>query len=296
MSFNVSAGGFEGPFDLLLRLVTRQKVDIGAVSISDIANQYLAEVERLRDMDLEVASDFVLVASTLLEIKAASLVPEELTAPPDADDEELDLTPDELRDLLVDRLVVYRQFKGVAASLEARALAESRMHPRTAGPDPEFADVMPDYLDGLPLVTLSQICARLDGRKERLLLESEHIAARRIPLETRVEQVDRIVTKRGTMTFDELVGEGAPVEQRVVSLLAILELHKRNSVHLEQRELFGTITIEHVRDAPVFSARDDAGELTVEGEGPEAQGRRDARPKDVGDPVEAPAACSAKGV
>jgi segregation and condensation protein A len=267
VSYHVSSGGFEGPFDLLLRLVTRQKVDIGAVSVSDIADQYLAEVERLHDLDLEVASDFVLVASTLLELKAASLVPEEIPSGTarEEDDEELELSPEQLRDILVERLIVYRQFKNVASALEARAAAEARMHPRTAGPESDFDGVSPNYLEGLPLITLAQICARLDGKREKFLLESEHIAAKRLPLETRVEEVDREVTRRGRMTFDELVEKNPTVENRVVSLLAILELHKRNSVRLEQKQLFGTIVIDHVSNAPAFDASRDAASLSIEG-------------------------------
>ncbi len=82
MSYRVSTQVYSGPFDLLLQLVTRQKVDIGAISISEVAEQYLAEAERIEALDLDVASDFLLVAATLLDIKAASLVPQEARAKP----------------------------------------------------------------------------------------------------------------------------------------------------------------------------------------------------------------------
>ena len=81
MSYRVSTQGYSGPFDLLLQLVSRQKVDIGSISIAEVAEQYLAEVERLEALDLDVASDFLLVAATLLDIKAASLVPEDADCP-----------------------------------------------------------------------------------------------------------------------------------------------------------------------------------------------------------------------
>ena len=140
MSFRVQTGSFSGPFDLLLSLVSRQKVDIGAISVAEVADQYLAEVERMGEMDLDVASDFVLVASTLLDIKAASLVPEDGAGRPRGDEEDeddlLDLSPDEARDVLVARLMAYKQFRNAGAALGARMEAESRMHPRTAGPDP----------------------------------------------------------------------------------------------------------------------------------------------------------------
>ena len=90
MSYRVSTQVYSGPFDLLLQLVTRQKVDIGAISISEVAEQYLAEAERIEALDLDVASDFLLVAATLLDIKAASLVPQEAPRKTDDDDEDDD--------------------------------------------------------------------------------------------------------------------------------------------------------------------------------------------------------------
>lgn len=136
MSFKVRTQSYSGPFDLLLQLVTRQKVTIGSISISEVANQYLAEVERMEDLDLDVASDFVLVASTLLDIKAASLVPAEPVSRnadvEDEDDADLEgLSPDEAREVLIARLIAYKQFRSAGAALGARLEAEGRMLPRT---------------------------------------------------------------------------------------------------------------------------------------------------------------------
>ena len=263
MSYKVSIGGFEGPFDLLLSLVSRQKVDVGAISISQIADQYMAELERMREVDLDVASDFVLVAATLLELKAAALTPEDEPVQTDGLEYE-DLTPDELREVLLARLITYRQFKGAALALAARSQTESLMRPCSVGLGEEFDQVTPDYLKGVPLADLAARCARLVGRKERILLQSEHIAARRIPLETRVEQVDRMLTNRGSMTFEELVADDSSTQNRVVSLLAILELHKRRSIALNQPELFGPILIERLQGAEPFVASRDAADLSVE--------------------------------
>ncbi len=245
MGYRVSTAGFEGPFDLLLQLVMRQKVDIGAVSVARIADQYLEEVGRMGDLDLEVASDFVLVAASLLDLKAASLVPEEEAPQPDEEEFE-NLTAEEIRDVLVARLIAYRQFRSAAHALGSRARAEARMHPRTAGPDPCFLNLMPDYLENVELDRLASICARFLGRRETLLLESEHIAAKRMPLETRVEQVDGRVRELRHLTFEDLLDDDTSVENRVVSMLAILELNKRHTVTIDQPELFGTITIDAV--------------------------------------------------
>lgn len=266
MSYRVSTQVYSGPFDLLLQLVTRQKVDIGAISISEVAEQYLAEVERIDALDLDVASDFLLVAATLLDIKAASLVPQDVprnTDEDDEDDEDLEelsaLDGDALREVLIQRLIAYKQFKGAAAALGARMQAESRMHPRVAGPDPEFLGLMPDYLAGITLRGLAVICADLDGKRQTFLLEAEHVAPHRVPLDLTVASVDRFTMAHQTCTFRELLDGDATTEQLVVTFLAMLELAKRGSLTLSQDEIFGTIQINRVEGAEAY----------VPGEGPE---------------------------
>lgn len=266
MSYRVSTQVYSGPFDLLLQLVTRQKVDIGAISISEVAEQYLAEVERIEALDLDVASDFLLVAATLLDIKAASLVPQETRRKSDDDDEDDEdleelsaLDGDSLREVLIQRLIAYKQFKGAAAALGARMQAESRMHPRVAGPDPEFLGLMPDYLAGITLRGLAVICADLDGKRQTFLLEAEHVAPHRVPLDLTVASVDRFTMAHQTCTFRELLDGDATTEQLVVTFLAMLELAKRGSLTLSQDEIFGTIQINRVEGAEAY----------VPGEGPE---------------------------
>lgn len=266
MSYRVSTQVYSGPFDLLLQLVTRQKVDIGAISISEVAEQYLAEAERIEALDLDVASDFLLVAATLLDIKAASLVPQETphkTDDDDEDDEDLEelsaLDGDALREVLIQRLIAYKQFKGAAAALGARVQAESRMHPRVAGPDPEFLGLMPDYLAGITLRGLAVICADLDGKRQTFLLEAEHVAPHRVPLDLTVASVDRFTMAHQSCTFRELLDGDATTEQLVVTFLAMLELAKSGSLTLSQDEIFGTIQINRVEGAEAY----------VPGEGPE---------------------------
>lgn len=266
MSYRVSTQVYSGPFDLLLQLVTRQKVDIGAISISEVAEQYLAEAERIEALDLDVASDFLLVAATLLDIKAASLVPQEApskSVEDDEDDEDLEelsvLDGDALREVLIQRLIAYKQFKGAAAALGARMQAESRMHPRVAGPDPEFLGLMPDYLAGITLRGLAVICADLDGKRQTFLLEAEHVAPHRVPLDLTVASVDRFTMANQSCTFRELLDGDATTEQLVVTFLAMLELAKRGSLTLSQDEIFGTIQINRVEGAEAY----------VPGEGPE---------------------------
>jgi segregation and condensation protein A len=243
VAYTVKTDVFEGPFDLLLHLVSRQKLDVGAISISMVADQYLEHIDRMTDLDLDVASDFLLVAATLLEIKAASLLPKEEAY---FGDELDDLSPEEARDILVARLLAYKQFKNAASELSARMEAEDRMHPRQAGLETEFLGLMPDYLEGLTLRGLAVICADLMHKREVFLLEAEHVASMPISLELHAESVRRRLKRQGSARFSEIVGEDATPELVVVTLLAILELYKRGLADVAQDALFGEIVITHL--------------------------------------------------
>ena len=251
MSYRVQIDAYQGPFDLLLQLVSRQKVDIGAISVTQIADQYLAEVERMQELDLDIASDFLVVAATLLQIKAASLVPAQERAAVELDDEEFaELSPEETRAILVARLVNYKKFKNAAAALGARMEAESRMHPRHAGIEERFLDLVPDYLQGVTLHGLAVICADIAARRETFLLEAEHIAAVPISMERHVEGIYRTMRSRSARTFSQLVGERPTPELLVVTFLAVLELYKRGVVSIEQGETFGEMELQMEPDAP----------------------------------------------
>ena len=260
MSYRVRTQAYSGPFDLLLQLVSRQKVTIGSISISEVANQYLEEVEAMADLDLDVASDFVLVASTLLDIKAASLVPDEpLRARDLGEDEEDDLeglSPDEAREVLIARLIAYKQFRSAASALGARADAEARMFGRTVGPDPEFLGLMPDYLEGITLRSLAVICADIDSRRETFLLEAEHVAPRRLPVALTIASVDRLVRGKGTVMFSDLIDGRDVPETIVANFLAILELYKRGLVSVRQDALFGDIEVSHIEGAAPYELDD----------------------------------------
>ncbi|SER61663.1 segregation and condensation protein A [Parafannyhessea umbonata] len=266
MSYKVKTKAFTGPFDLLLQLVSRQKVAIGSISIAEVADQYLAEVQNMGELDLEVASDFVLVASTLLEMKASSLVPthdvgsSHAVDEDDEDDDLSDLSPDEAREVLIARLIAYKQFRNAAAALGSRMEAEGRMEPRTAGPDPDFLGLMPDYLEGITLRSLAVICADLDSRRESFLLEAEHVAPRRLPIALTVASVDRVTRNHPLVSFTELLDGDLKPETVVATFLAILELSKRGSVTLSQAETFGEIDIARVEGAPPFEL--DKSDLT----------------------------------
>ena len=243
MSYRVRTDNFEGPFDILLYLVSRQRVDIGSINIADIADQYLEEISHMDMVDLDVASDFLLVASTLLEIKAASLIPRDRDA---EFDEVADLAPDEARDILVGRLLEYKKFKNAATMLEGREQVQSRLHARPFGVPVEFAGVMPDFLHDVPLDSLAYVAAQAFARRDVVLLESEHIAAKVEPVEVHIRALHSRIMNRKRLRFSELVDGSTPSAIVVVTFLAVLELYKRSMVTIRQDEQFGDIEIEYV--------------------------------------------------
>lgn len=257
MSYKVNTATYSGPFDLLLQLVSRQKVAIGSISISEVADQYLAEVDAMEELDLDVASDFVLVASTLLDMKAHALVPQDVSLKSSYDEDEYDdeldgLSPDEAREVLIARLIAYKQFRNAGAALGSRMEAESYMFPRSMGPDPDFLNLMPDYLEGITLRSLAVICADIDSKRETFLLEAEHVAPKRLPVALTVASVDRLTRSRGKVTFSELLdGQDTP-EIVVANFLAVLELFKRGLVRVQQDVIFGEIEIEHIEGADSY--------------------------------------------
>ena len=256
MSYHVKTHNFEGPFDILLYLVSRQRVDIGTIAVAEIADQYLEEIAKLENLDLDVASDFLLVASTLLELKAASLVPRDRD---EMEDEISELTPGEARELLISRLIEYKKFKNAATMLDARSKAQERMHPRPFGPDVEFTTAMPDFLQDVPLESLGFLAAGAFARREVVLLESEHIAAKQIPVEVHVKALHARIRNLKNMRFSQLVNAETPTPIVVVTFLAVLELYKRSMVDLEQDEQFGDISIKYIEGSGdlVFDGTDE---------------------------------------
>ena len=252
MSYRIRTDNFEGPFDLLLYLVSRQRVDIGTISLAEITDQYLQAISDLEQVDLDVASDFLLVAATLLEIKAESLVPRQHD---EVDEEILQLAPSEARNILVIKLVEYKKYKNIAAMLESRAKAQERMHARPFGPDVEFTRVMPDFLHGVTLDSLANLAAEVYGRRDIALLDSEHIAAKPIPVEMHVRALHKQIAARKTMKFSEMINADTPTPVVVVTFLAVLELYKRAKISITQDEMFGDIVVTY---------KEGSGELDLE--------------------------------
>ena len=242
MSYQVITEIFEGPFDLLLSLVSEQKLDIGRVSIAEVADQYLAHIEGIRDLDMEIASDFIVVASNLLALKTNALLPDAVI---EVDDDFEEYSPEEARDLLVSRLLAYKQFKNAAAALSSRLDSEGRMHARQAGLQSEFLGLLPDYLEGVTLHSLAVICADLAARREVFLLEAEHIVSRPIDIESVLGMILSQLERQGSLKFSDLFKPDAEARMLVAGFLSLLELYHRGMINITQASSWADIEIAY---------------------------------------------------
>lgn len=240
MAISVKTQNFEGPFDLLLHLVQQKRVDINEISIADVTDQYLAEVSKMVILDTETASDFMLVAATLIEIKAKSLAPAKIEG---VAEEVQEMTPLEAREHLIRKLIVYKQFKNVAAQFSDMLDAEELHVARTSGPTSDFKTAEPDFLRGTTPEKMAAMAAALLGRKDQYLLASKHIASKPLNVEVYVEAILARLKIDGKTRFSELVKEAPRKDIIVVTMLAILELYKRNKVDVEQVNEFGDIDV-----------------------------------------------------
>jgi segregation and condensation protein A len=241
---------FEGPFDLLLHLIARQRVDLWQVSLAGITEDYLAEIRRMQQLNLDVATEFLVVAATLVELKAARLLPGL-----DADDDQVEAALEE-RDLLFARLLQYQAYKQVAGLFEQRLADMARYVPRAVGPGEFLAALVPDLLATVAPVDLARCAARALVPPARPPTEAGHIAPPpRLSLsETGAELAAELERLRAS-TFSRLLGGRAalPVEV-VVRFLALLELYKRSLVELEQAGPFAEIAVRWVATSPAAVA------------------------------------------
>ena len=238
---------FEGPFDLLLHLIVREQVDVYAISVADIVDAYLSHLEGLDQLtraDLEVATEFLLVAAVLIELKARRLLPRpEATEP----DEELALW--EERDLFLARLLECRTFKAAGRALEALAAEAARSLPRVAGMEERFIGLMPDLLAGVGPADLRAALVAAMAPKPAPRVDMDHVAPIRVSVREVADELAQELPRMGTVTFRGLT---AGVEDRlavVVRFLAVLELYKDGLVELDQATTFGDLRISWVADA-----------------------------------------------
>lgn len=232
MTYQVRTEIFEGPFDLLLHLIAKRELDIYELSLAAITEEYLAHLKDLRELDLEVATEFLVVASTLVEMKASRLLP----GPP-AEDEEIAAE----RDLLVARLLEYRAFKDAAAAVRSLMADSEGYFPRTAGPGMEYAHLCPDLMARTSPQKLAEMMVRILTPKPAPIVDLSHVTPIRQTVGEAAEEIRALLKERKRMTFHELSAECRYRIDIVVRFLAVLELVKRWEVDVEQSGSFGEI-------------------------------------------------------
>ncbi|CAI9415240.1 segregation and condensation protein A [Nocardioides sp. T2.26MG-1] len=237
-AFAVRLDNFEGPFDLLLNLIAKHKLDITEVSLSTVTDEFIAHIKvGGQEWDLEQTTSFLLVASTLLDLKAARLLPQG-----DIEDEE-DLALLEARDLLFARLLQYRAFKQVAAVLATRLAAESKRHPRAVGLEERFAGLLPEVLIGIGLDQFAQLAAKALEPKPVLEVSLQHIHANKVSVREQAALVIDRLRRNGTMTFRALCGDSPDRLTTVARFLSLLELFREGAVAFDQVTPLGELTV-----------------------------------------------------
>jgi len=250
VAFAVTLDNFEGPFDLLLSLISKHKLDITEVSLHRVTDEFIAHVKAGAQLDgrdgawdLEQTTSFLVVASTLLDLKSARLLPQG-----DVEDEE-DLALLEARDLLFARLLQYKAFKQVAGVLEGRLAEESQRHPRAVGLEERFATLLPEVLIGIGLQQFAQLAAKAMAPKPGPPeLTLTHIHAPRVSVREQAAIVVDRLRRSGTLTFRALCRDSPDTMTTVARFLALLELFREGAVAFDQVTALGELTVRWTGD------------------------------------------------
>ncbi|MEY3169463.1 MAG: hypothetical protein RL421_706 [Actinomycetota bacterium] len=239
--FSVHLENFDGPFDLLLQLISRHRMDITDVAIATVTDEFIGYIRELEKTEegwkLDQATEFLVVAATLLDLKAARLLPSG-----EIEDEE-DLALLEARDLLFARLLQYRAFKEIAAILAARILEQERTFPRSVSLDPVFAALLPEVLIGVTPERFAAIANRVLSPKTAPTLSVEHLHLPLVSVAAEAIHVVEALRRHKTMTFRGLITDAANTLVVVARFLSLLELYKDGSVRFEQVVALGELQI-----------------------------------------------------
>jgi segregation and condensation protein A len=237
--FTVKLTNFEGPFDLLLQLIGKHKLDVTEIALSKVTDEFIAHLRALGDqLDLDQASEFLVVASTLLDLKAARLLPAA-----DVDDEE-DLELLEARDLLFARLLQYKAYKQAARFLRERETEAAHRFPRSAALEPRFADLVPEVVLDLSPERFAALAARVLAPKAPEVVSVSHLHAPPVSVSEQLLAVRNQLVRAGTATFRALTADCGHTLEVVARFLALLELYRQQRVVFEQLTPLGEL---HVR-------------------------------------------------
>ncbi|MGW7454661.1 segregation and condensation protein A [Streptomyces sp. NPDC054787] len=236
--FTLRLENFEGPFDLLLQLISRHKLDVTEVSLSKVTDEFMAHIRAMGpDWDLDQTTEFLVVAATLLDLKAARLLPVAEV------EDEGDLALLEARDLLFARLLQYRAYKQIAEIFERRAEAEGRRYPRTVGLEPHHADLLPEVVISIGAEGFARLAVKAMQPKAKPQVYVDHIHAPLVSVREQAGLVVRMLKARGEATFQELTEDADDTLTVVARFLALLELYREKAVVLDQETALDTLTV-----------------------------------------------------
>jgi segregation and condensation protein A len=242
--FNVHLTNFDGPFDLLLQLISRHKLDITEVSLSLVTDEFISFIRGLEESGegwmLDQATEFLVIAATLLDLKAARLLPSG-----EIEDEE-DLAILEARDILFARLLQYRAFKEIAADFQDRILAADKSFPRVVALDPALASLLPEVLIGVGAVRFAAIAERVLTPKTAPLVALEHLHSALVSVAEESKLVVDALRKSKVLSFRNLI-QGADSTLVVVArFLALLDLYRQGALRFEQVMALGELQISWI--------------------------------------------------
>jgi segregation and condensation protein A len=262
MTHEVKLDVFEGPIDLLLHLITRQRVDIYEVSLATITDEYLAALSRMEDPDLERTTGFLVVAATLLELKSLRLLPDDREGSGDA-------RLLEERDALLARLVECATFRAAGSYLDARMREGELFRPRSVSLEETFTNLVPDLLGRTTMADVAAAAGALLSPKPRVELDTSHVAPIRATVRDAILALAGSLRHGAPYSFEELCAPGLARIDVVVRFLALLEMFKAGAVELSQAERFGHITARWTGAADLSEVLQDAEEYALDAGGRE---------------------------
>lgn len=256
-TYKVTAGEFEGPFDLLLHLILKDEVELYDVNLAEIVDAYLIEIERMDLCDLETATEFLLIAATLVELKVRRLMPVD-------DDFDLD---DELglweeRDLLLARLLECKTFKDAAKTISTMIEISQLVVPRSAGLEEPFLEIAPDLLAGITGEKLRRAFLRVASEKPALPpMSMFHVTDVKASVSDAIDELMNDLPTAGPVSFRSITAGIIERLEIVVRFLAVLEMYKQGYIEIEQSGKFGDMTVEWISDESQWASSADGIDL-----------------------------------
>ena len=277
--FSVHLTNFDGPFDLLLQLISRHKMEVTEIALSAVTDEFIAFIRALEasgeGWKLDQATEFLVVAATLLDLKAARLLPSG-----EVEDEE-DLALLEARDLLFARLLQYRAFKEIAATFNERILLADRSFPRVVALDPALATLLPEVLIGVGARRFGAIAERVLTPKVAPVVALEHLHTPLVSVAEESKLVVEALRRSKSMSFRSLISDASSTLVIVARFLALLDLYRQGALRFDQVVALGELQIRWTGsesgeveitdefDTPVDMSLDDGDEVVDESKGSE---------------------------